>query len=140
MTKNPMASRMKLTRSRQPSSSRLIEAMREILDRTLRGDVQIKTEFPEDLWPIKADPTELELVILNLCVNARDAMPQGGIITISAHNAPRMIEGELIGDFVRVIVTDTGIGMSSEVLARIFEPFFTTKDIGKGSGLGLPQV
>jgi PAS domain S-box-containing protein len=119
---------------------RQIEAMREILDRTLRGDVQIKTEFPEDLWPIKADPTELELVILNLCVNARDAMPQGGIITISAHNAPRMIEGELVGDFVRVIVTDTGIGMSAEVLARIFEPFFTTKDIGKGSGLGLPQV
>jgi CheY-like chemotaxis protein len=86
------------------------------------------------------DPTELELVILNLCVNARDAMPQGGLIIIAGMNAGSVNEGELKGDFVMLTVTDTGRGMTQEVLARIFEPFFTTKEIGKGSGLGLPQV
>jgi PAS domain S-box-containing protein len=117
-----------------------IEGMREVLDRTLRGDVQVKTEFADDLWPVRVDPTELELVILNLCVNARDAMPQGGLIIIAGMNAGSVNEGELKGDFVMLTVTDTGRGMTQEVLARIFEPFFTTKEIGKGSGLGLPQV
>jgi CheY-like chemotaxis protein len=120
--------------------NRLIDGMRELLDRTLRGDVHVKTELAEDLWPIKVDPAELELVVLNLCVNARDAMPAGGVITIGANNAPQMSDHELSGDFVLLTVTDTGLGMSAEVLARIFEPFFTTKEIGKGSGLGLPQV
>jgi PAS domain S-box-containing protein len=117
-----------------------ISGMREILDRTLRGDIEVRTELADDLWNIKVDPAEWELVVLNLCVNARDAMPGGGVITIGAKNALQVRQGELAGDFVMVSVCDTGTGMSAEVLAHIFEPFFTTKEIGKGSGLGLPQV
>jgi len=124
---------------------RQIDGMRDLLDRTLRGDVQVKTELADApgaaaLWPIKVDRAELELVILNLCVNARDAMPSGGVITIRAKNAAGVRDGELSGDFVVVSVEDTGTGMSAEVLTRVFEPFFTTKKIGEGSGLGLPQV
>ena len=118
---------------------RQIHGMRELLDRTLRIDVAIKTELAADLWPIKVDPAELELVFLNLCVNSRDAMPNGGVITIRAGNRPN-VQGEASGDFVAVEIIDTGVGMSKDVLARVFEPFFTTKEIGKGSGLGLPQV
>jgi PAS domain S-box-containing protein len=119
---------------------RQIDGMRELLDRTLRGDVEVRTELADDLWPIKVDPAEWELVVLNLCVNARDAMPDGGVITIGARNAPQVRQGEVTGDFVVVSVCDTGAGMSADVLTHIFEPFFTTKEIGKGSGLGLPQV
>jgi PAS domain S-box-containing protein len=119
---------------------RQIEGMREMLDRTLRGDVLVKTEFASDLWAIKVDPAELELVVLNLCVNARDAMPNGGTIKISASNAESVRQDELVGDFVSLCVEDCGTGMSDDVLAHIFEPFFTTKEIGKGTGLGLPQV
>ena len=119
---------------------RQLDGMRELLDRTLRVDVAVKTEMAADLWPIKVDPTELELVFLNLCVNSRDAMPNGGVITIRAGNRPDVHEGETTGDFVAVEFIDSGVGMPKEVLARVFEPFFTTKEIGKGSGLGLPQV
>jgi PAS domain S-box-containing protein len=119
---------------------RQIDGMRDLLDRTLRGDVQVITELADALWPIKVDRAELELVILNLCVNARDAMPSGGVITIRAQNAATVRDGDLSGDFVVVTVEDTGTGMSAEVLTHIFEPFFTTKEIGEGSGLGLPQV
>src|SRR3984885_7857392 len=118
----------------------LIDGMLEMLDRTLRGDIQVKTKLADDLCPIKVDRTELELVILNLCVNARDAMPDGGIITICAKNVARLREHELSGDLVALTVEDTGSGIPPDVLARVFEPFFTTKEIGKGSGLGLPQV
>ena len=119
---------------------RQIDGMRELLDRTLRGDVEVRTELADDLWPIKVDPAEWELVVLNLCVNARDAMPDGGVITIGARNAPQVRQGGVTGDFVVVSVCDTGTGMSADVLTHIFEPFFTTKEIGKGTGLGLPQV
>ncbi|MGC2030034.1 MAG: ATP-binding protein [Steroidobacteraceae bacterium] len=119
---------------------RQIDGMRELLDRTLRGDVEVRTELADDLWPIKVDPSEWELVVLNLCVNARDAMPDGGVITIGARNASQVRQGEITGDFVVVSVCDTGAGMSADVLTHIFEPFFTTKEIGKGSGLGLSQV
>jgi signal transduction histidine kinase/CheY-like chemotaxis protein len=119
---------------------RQIEGMREVLDRTLRGNVHVKTDFSANLWPIKVDPAELELVVLNLCVNSRDAMPQGGVITITARNVPQLQSEELQRDFVRIAISDTGVGMSPEVLAHMFEPFFTTKELGKGSGLGLPQV
>jgi PAS domain S-box-containing protein len=119
---------------------RQIDAMRELLDRTLRGDVQVRTDLSPDLWPIKVDLAELELVILNLCVNSRDAMPDGGIITISGRNLPVEQGSELQQGFVMLAVCDTGTGMAADVLAHIFEPFFTTKEVGKGSGLGLPQV
>jgi hypothetical protein len=117
-----------------------LDGMRNLLDRALRGDVHVRTDFADDLWTILVDPAELELVLLNLCVNARDAMPDGGTITIIARNAPDLEQGGQRGDFVRLSVVDTGVGMSAEVLAHVFEPFFTTKEVGKGSGLGLPQV
>ena len=119
---------------------RQIGAMHELLDRSLRGDVHVATEFADDLWPVEVDPAELELVILNLAVNARDAMPEGGTIIIRGENLTDIDDSGLVGDFVRLSVIDTGTGMPPEVVARIFEPFFTTKDIGKGSGLGLAQV
>jgi len=117
-----------------------IGGMRELLDRSLRGDVHVEFDFPHELWPIEVDPGELELVILNLAVNARDAMPNGGTIVVRGENLARLDDDQLRGDFVRLSVIDTGTGMSPEILSRVFEPFFTTKDIGKGSGLGLAQV
>ncbi|WP_309084626.1 response regulator [Chelativorans sp.] len=120
--------------------SRQISRMRELLERSLRGDVDVRLEADEDLWPVEIDPGELELVILNLAVNARDAMPNGGTIVVRAYNVPEMKDGNLSGDFVRLSVEDNGTGMSEETLQRVFEPFFTTKEVGKGSGLGLAQV
>jgi signal transduction histidine kinase len=116
--------------------ARQIGGMQELLDRSLRGDVHVDFDFPEDLWAVEVDPGELELVVLNLTVNARDAMPNGGTILVRAQNAVN----EQGSEFVRLSVIDTGIGMSPEVKARVFEPFYTTKEIGKGSGLGLAQV
>ena len=117
-----------------------IGGMRELLDRSLRGDVHVEFDFPDDLWAVEVDPGELELVILNLAVNARDAMPNGGTILVRGENLPDVSEEEISGDYVRLSVIDTGTGMSPEILSRVFEPFFTTKEIGKGSGLGLAQV
>jgi len=117
-----------------------IEHMRDILDRTLRGDVVVEAQLPEGLWAVLVDPNELELTVLNLCVNARDAMPKGGVITIRAENRAGIVREDLSGDFVALSIQDTGTGMSPEVMEHIFEPFFTTKEIGKGSGLGLAQV
>ena len=117
-----------------------INGMSEFLGRALSGDVQVESDMPGDLWPVMVDPGELELVVLNLCVNARDAMPHGGRITLRARNVVEGGERGPAGDFVRLDVQDTGTGMSPEVLSHAFEPFFTTKPIGKGSGLGLAQV
>lgn len=114
--------------------------MRELLDRSLRGDVHVAFDFPDTLWPVEVDPGELELVILNLAVNARDAMPNGGTIVVRGENLPDLNDEQIVGDYVRLSVVDTGVGMGPEILARVFEPFFTTKEIGKGSGLGLAQV
>jgi len=117
-----------------------IGAMRDLLDRSLRGDVHVEFEFPDEIWPVEVDPGELELVVLNLAVNARDAMPHGGTITVRGENLPDVADGELTGDYVRFSMIDTGTGMSPDVQAHVFEPFFTTKEPGKGSGLGLAQV
>jgi two-component system NtrC family sensor kinase len=119
-----------------------LPAIREMLQSSLRGDITIQLKVPEDLWPIKVDSSELELSLLNLAVNARDAMSAGGSLTISADNVTLLDPNpfQLKGDFVALNVTDTGAGIPPEVLARVFEPFFTTKDIGKGTGLGLSQV
>jgi signal transduction histidine kinase/CheY-like chemotaxis protein len=119
--------------------ARQLGGMRELLDRSLRGDVHVEYEFAEDLWTVKVDPGELELVVLNLAVNARDAMPVGGVIRIRAENAVLETD-ELRGDYVRLSVIDVGTGMSDDVREHVFEPFFTTKEVGKGSGLGLSQV
>nr|WP_313085345.1 ATP-binding protein [Pseudomonas sp.] len=120
--------------------ARRISQMRELLDRSLRGDVHVQQEFAPDLWPIEVDPGELELVILNLAVNARDAMPDGGNILLQARNAPDQLVLGRRGDFVRLAVIDSGTGIPEDVRNRVFDPFFTTKEIGKGSGLGLAQV
>jgi PAS domain S-box-containing protein len=115
-----------------------LAGMRAMLDATLGAQIAIDTKLGGGIWSVEADPGELELAIINLCVNARDAMPNGGFITIAADNV--RIEGEGAGEFVKISVSDTGVGMTPEVQARVFEPFFTTKEIHKGSGLGLPQV
>jgi signal transduction histidine kinase len=118
----------------------LVERMRELLDHGLLSSVRMDYDFAPDLWPIEADAGELELVILNLAMNARDALPEGGVIRIAARNAGDLQEQGLNGDFVRLDIEDNGIGMTPEVLAHAFEPFFTTKGIGRGSGLGLAQA
>jgi PAS domain S-box-containing protein len=120
--------------------ARQIGAMQDLLDRSLRGDVQVHMELDEDLWPVEVDPGELQLVILNLALNARDAMPNGGTIRIRGRNVSAIADGVLAGDFVCLSVVDTGTGMPPEIVARVFEPFFTTKETGKGSGLGLAQA
>ena len=117
-----------------------IGAMRELLDRSLGGDVRVDLELAPDLWPVEVDPGELELVVLNLAVNARDAMARGGTISIRAENVADDADSEEDGECVRLSVVDQGSGMSAEVMAHVFEPFYTTKDIGRGSGLGLAQV
>jgi signal transduction histidine kinase/CheY-like chemotaxis protein len=125
----------------EPVDLRLqVGGMRELLDRSLRGDVHVALEFADDLWPVEVDPGELELVVLNLAVNARDAMPNGGTIKIIGENVEGFADGELAGDYLRLSVVDSGTGMSEAVKAHVFEPFFTTKEIGRGSGLGLAQV
>jgi len=117
-----------------------IEGMRLLLDRSLREDIVVRIETQPDLWPVEVDPGQLEVAVLNIAVNARDAMPNGGLITIRAHNRrDQEVEG-LDGDFVELSVRDTGKGMTPETIHRVFEPFFTTKDVGKGTGLGLSQV
>ncbi len=114
--------------------------MRELLDRSLGDNVHVEFDLPDALWPVEVDPNELELVVLNLAVNARDAMPHGGTISLRGENLPQLQEDDLAGDYVRLSVIDTGIGMPPEVRVRVFEPYFTTKDLAKGSGLGLAQV
>jgi CheY-like chemotaxis protein len=109
--------------------------MRAMLDGSLGGHIDVRTHFGSDVWPVEVDAGEMELAIVNLCVNARDAMPRGGVVTIAAQNVT-----EDDGDFVKISVADTGTGMAADVRARAFEPFFTTKGVSKGSGLGLPQV
>jgi PAS domain S-box-containing protein len=119
----------------------VVAGMDELLQRSLGGLVQVETDLASDLWQATSDPTQLELVILNLAINARDAMPEGGRLRIATRNVERPDLAELQpGDYVRIAVKDNGVGMTREVLERALEPFFTTKEIGKGSGLGLAQV
>ena len=122
----------------------VISGADELLRRSVGGLVRIEQRLAPDLWPALGDSSQIELVILNLAINARDAMPGGGTITIETGNIragdPRRPAELSEGDYVRLAVSDTGSGMSEEVLAKCLEPFFTTKEIGKGSGLGLPVV
>ena len=133
-------SRQKELHAKPIAVPRHVEGMRELLDSSLGGAVTVNSEFAPDVWPICVDEGELESALLNLCVNARDAMPNGGTVTIAARNRPNINEFELRGDFVEVSVTDTGEGMDAETISRCLEPFYTTKEVGKGSGLGLAQV
>jgi len=117
-----------------------IETMKVLLERSLREDITVEVDLPEDLWPVEIDDNEFELALLNVAVNARDAMPDGGKITISGANVKAREGRSPDEDHIRLAITDTGSGMSEEVAARVFEPFFTTKAVGKGTGLGLSQV
>jgi signal transduction histidine kinase/DNA-binding response OmpR family regulator len=127
-------------------SNALVLRMSELLERTLGETTTVRTILAEDLWTVEVDPTELETAILNLAVNARDAMPDGGEVIIETSNveldesyASEKME-VTAGSYVEIAVTDTGTGMSPEVLRQVFEPFFTTKRDGSGTGLGLSQV
>ncbi|MEO1065869.1 MAG: ATP-binding protein [Pseudomonadota bacterium] len=124
----------------------IVEDLSILLERLLGENVRLAVTHGRDLWPVKADLNQLEQVIINLSVNARDAMPDGGDLTITTSNLmeadcdPAEMKGLVPADYVMIEVTDTGTGMSPEIMAKIFEPFFSTKDVGKGTGLGLATV
>jgi two-component system, cell cycle sensor histidine kinase and response regulator CckA len=121
----------------------LIKDIVKILTDTLPKSITIKFYIPDGLWVASADPTQIHQVLMNLCVNARDAMQMGGVLTIKAENITldenyaRMHLEAKAGKYVAITIADTGAGMTEDVTSRIFEPFFTTKDLGKGTGLGL---
>ena len=118
-----------------------VPAMREMHERSLRGDIAVKMQVLDEVCPVSVDTGELDLAILNLGVNARDAMPNGGTLTLRLHRVElRGVPDDLTGAFVALSVRDTGTGIPAALLPRVFEPFFTTKEVGKGTGLGLSQV
>lgn len=134
---------------RQPLETRavdtaaLIEGMRDLISSSIGGLVELRIVAPDDLTPALADPNQLELAILNLCVNARDAMPDGGALTVALEQTilgPRSNPALPPGAYLRLSVIDTGFGMDEETLARAIEPFYSTKERGKGTGLGLSMV
>jgi PAS domain S-box-containing protein len=119
------------------------QSLRQLISTSVGSAIRLSVDLPEDLWPVAADPSELDLALLNLAVNARDAMPSGGEIRLTGRNAvvaPGELEGELAGEFVAITLADTGAGIPDDILPRVFEPFFTTKEVNKGTGLGLSQV
>ncbi|MGB5963709.1 MAG: response regulator [Coleofasciculaceae cyanobacterium] len=124
----------------------IVTEIKQILKETFPKSITITTDIPPNLGTLCGDATQLHQVLMNLCVNARDAMPQGGTLTISAktifidENYARLNLDAKVGSYIFLTVTDTGMGIPSEILDRIFEPFFTTKEIGKGTGLGLSTV
>ena len=114
-----------------------LNGMRNLLDRSLREDVSVDIQPASDVWPVEVDPSSLEVAILNTAINARDAMPAGGTITIKAFN----LEADgTRPDMVCICIIDEGVGVAPELVERVFEPFFTTKGVGQGTGLGLSQV
>ncbi|MEH3146179.1 MAG: histidine kinase famiy protein [Methylobacterium frigidaeris] len=122
----------------------LVEGMQDLVNRTLGDQVTIRTGLSPDLWNARLDPTQTEVALLNILINARDAMTEGGSVTITTEN--RVVAGDASlgslapGRYVTVVVADTGPGMPPEVLSRVTEPFFTTKEEGRGTGLGLSMV
>jgi PAS domain S-box-containing protein len=119
-----------------------IDAIREVLDTGVGRSVRLAYDFGPGLWPVTVDVSEFETALVNLAINARDAMPSGGTVTVTARNcAGSQPSGhDQASDFVAISVDDTGVGIAPDVLAKIFDPFFTTKPVGKGTGLGLSQV
>jgi CheY-like chemotaxis protein len=116
-----------------------VQAVREVLTTVLGSAIKLEISVPAGVWPVFADPTELETALINLSINARDAMPDGGILTMTAENY-WVGDGEDKGEYVQIKVADTGAGIPEDVIAKVFDPFFTTKPVGKGTGLGLSQV
>jgi PAS domain S-box-containing protein len=120
-----------------------VDALRSMLSNSLGSAIQLKTNIEPAVWPVEVDAGELELALVNIAVNSRDAMPDGGTISVSAENVrlkPGEIAGDLAGEFVALTVADRGTGIPADILPRVFDPFFTTKRIDKGTGLGLSQV
>jgi PAS domain S-box-containing protein len=121
----------------------VISDMNDLLTRTLGGFIRIERHLAGSLWKAMVDPDQLELAVLNLCINARDAMSENGVLTLSTRNEV-IEEGRITdlgrGDYVVISVADTGAGIPPEILSRVLEPFFTTKEVGKGTGLGLSMV
>jgi len=109
----------------------VLEGMQSVLDRSLREDIGVEIIAEGEIWPVELDPAQFEVAVLNIAINARDAMPNGGTITIRLANE---------AERVRVAISDSGVGISPDALTRVFEPFFTTKAVGEGTGLGLSQV
>ncbi|MGB3335835.1 MAG: ATP-binding protein [Devosia sp.] len=146
LTKRLLAFSRQQTLSPQPlKPNEMVADMSELLRRTLGEIVRLETVLAGGLWPVFADRNLLESAILNLAINARDAMPEGGRLTIETANthlddAYAVANAVEAGQYVMVAVTDTGTGMSYEVMTKAFDPFFTTKGVGKGTGLGLSQV
>ncbi|MCY0147283.1 response regulator [Hoeflea sp. G2-23] len=128
------------------SMTDVIGDLRMLVDRLTGTNVKLELEFGRDLWPVKTDLGQFEQVLINLAVNARDAMPEGGTITVRTRNVEAdEVErlnhrGMEVGEYVLIEISDEGTGISPEVMEKIFEPFFTTKDVGKGTGLGLSMV
>jgi PAS domain S-box-containing protein len=139
-------SRKQILRVEHIDLNSLVRGIRGMLQQTLGETVSVNTELTDGIWPINADKSLLESALLNLSINARDAMPKGGRITITTTN--RAMDAQILakhsnivpGDYVMLEVTDTGTGIASEILEHVFEPFFTTKDVGEGTGLGLSMV
>ena len=138
--------RQQVLQSKVVDLNRTLVEMGDMLRRLIGEDIEVSFSLAESLWPIDVDPTQMVQIVMNLAVNARDAMPSGGKLTIETANVK--LNGEYIkthlkvapGNYVRLVVTDTGIGMDEETSQHIFEPFFTTKELGKGTGLGLATV
>ncbi len=124
----------------------ILQETMSVITETFPKNIRLENFVPDDLWPIMADPTQIHQVLLNLCVNARDAMPEGGILRLRAENcllderAAKKIDGALAGAWLVLHVEDTGTGIPAEALEHIWEPFFTTKSADKGTGLGLSTV
>jgi two-component system, cell cycle sensor histidine kinase and response regulator CckA len=147
MTRQLLAfSRRQVIEPREIGLNGIVGSIEKMLKRMIGEDVKLKTVLAPDLGVIRADPGQLDQVLANLAINARDAMPEGGSITMTTANIfldEAFVAGHAdlkAGEFVRLSVSDTGSGMTAETRARIFEPFFTTKDVGKGTGLGLSTV
>jgi len=124
----------------------LVEGVADILRRTVGEHIELRLDLRSHLWMVEASPTQIDRIIVNLSVNARDAMPNGGVLSIHTENVvlegghPALDAETAPGEYVMLSVSDTGVGMSQEVQAHLFEPFFTTKALGRGTGLGLATV
>ena len=147
LTKRLLAfSRQQPLRPEAIDPNRLVAGMSDLLRHSIGTAIRLETVLSGGVWRVNVDPNQLESAIVNLGVNARDAMPEGGRLTIETQNAhldSHYVAHEIgvpAGQYVLIAVTDSGTGMTPDVMARVFDPFFTTKEIGKGTGLGLSQV
>jgi PAS domain S-box-containing protein len=144
LTRQLLAFSRRQTLNPTPTSlQKRFEEFRDILITSAREDIRLALQIAENTWPVAVDVSELQLAVVNVVINARDAMPDGGTILIETENISAhrgAIPDDLSGDFVAIKITDTGTGIAEEVLPRIFEPFFTTKQQERGTGLGLSQV